>query len=147
MKKIIIIAVLIIAVALCALRCRPPQEGQMPQNNQAPACVLDVQFTATVDALIADENTGTDTPRYAVVSAYQSEPFVIDVGADLAANLEVGEAYAFKMQQAQVVLEAETYNVASVVSMYNLDVESIGEATEDQIGVDSIEIVYTKPKR
>lgn len=106
--------------------------------------IVSVQFTATVEAVVEDKNTGEGIPRYAVLKLFQAPPLLVDVGLEFGKELKVGQTYSFKMKDQFVALITETYDVETVISLYELELESISKPTEDQMGLDAVEIVYKK---
>lgn len=106
--------------------------------------MVSVRFTATVEAVIDDKNAGEGIPRYAVLKPFQAPPILVDVGLEFGKKLKVGETYSFKMKDQFVALITETYDVETVISLYDLEVESIDEPTDDQIGVNGVKVDYKK---
>lgn len=112
--------------------------------NEEADSMVSVRFTASVESLIEDKNTGTGEIRYAVVELFQGHPFVIDVGRKLGKDLKVGETYSFKMKDKMVKSVSQTYDLEAIISLYELELESISKPTVDQMGLDAVEIVYKK---
>ena len=104
---------------------------------------LSVRFTASVESLIEDKNLGTGEPRYAVVELFQGHPIVLDMGIKFGKSIKEGETYSFKMKDKFVQTSPENYSLEALISIYDLTLESVSAPTEEQIGLNSIDIQYT----
>ena len=142
MKKGLLV-VLVLILAFACIGCQPEENenNDVKENNQY---ILDVSFVATVDELIDDPNTEEDVPRYAVIRPFQAPPVLLDLERDLPQTLEEDETYKFVMKQTTVEMVKETYDLATVIPLYNLEVESIGNPVEGEGGPDAVSIVYTE---
>ena len=142
MKKSLLV-VLVLILAFACLGCQPEENenNDVKENNQY---ILDVSFVATVDELIDDPNTEEDVPRYAVVRPFQSTPVLVDLERDLPQTLEEDETYKFVMKQTTVEMVKETYDLATVIPLYNLEIKSIEKPAEGEGGSDAVSIVYTE---
>lgn len=61
---------------------------------------------------------------------------------DFAKQLEEGETYSFKMKDKFVQTTSETYSLAALISIYDLTLESVSAPTEDQMGINAVDIQY-----
>lgn len=103
---------------------------------------LKVRFTAEVETIIDDPNVEGGVPRYVVARVYQSPPIIFDAGMTFAKFLEVGESYTFNMEPAMVENLEENYNLDTLISLYDLRLESYGIVDEDLVGVNAVDIQY-----
>lgn len=104
---------------------------------------LKVRFTAKVEAIIDDPNVEGGAPRYVVARVFQNAPIIFDAGMDLAYFLEVGESYTFNMELAMVETLEENYSLDTLISLYDLRLESYSVVDEELTGVNSVDIQYT----
>lgn len=142
MKKGLLV-VLVLILAFACIGCQPEENenNDVKENNQY---ILDVSFVARVDELIDDPNTEEDVPRYAVIRPFQAPPVLVDLERDLSKTLEEDETYKFVMKQKTVEMVKEIYDLATVIPLYNLEVESIEKTAEGEGGPDAVSIVYTE---
>ena len=140
-KSLLVVLVLILAFACLGCQSDENENNDAKENSQY---ILDVSFVATVDELIDDPNTEEDVPRYAVIRPFQAPPVLVDLERDLPQTLEEDETYKFVMKQTTVEMVKETYDLATVIPLYNLEVESIGNPVEGEGGPDAVSIVYTE---
>lgn len=98
-------------------------------------------FVATVRQLIPDYCLDTWTLNTAVVTLFQGGPFVISVGEEIAATLEVNKTYYFEIRETpigkipQALLDKRTLGPEVMVEMYRLNIASARLAKEDEIGL------------
>lgn len=96
-------------------------------------------FVATVRQLIPDYCLDTWTLNTAVVTLFQSSPFVINVGDEVAATLEVNKAYYFEVKETpvgripRVWLSHCSLPTEVIVEMYHLNIASARLAKDDEI--------------
>ena len=142
MKKSLLV-VLVLILAFACLGCQPEgnEKNDVKENNLH---ILDVSFVATVDELIDDPNTEEDVPRYAVIRPFQAPPVLVDLERDLPQTLEEDKTYKFVMKQTTVEMVKETYDLETVIPLYNLEIESIEKPAEGEDGPDAVSIVYTE---
>lgn len=109
-------------------------------------------FVATVRQLIPDYCSDTWTLNTAVVTLFQSGPFVIRVGEDIASTLQVNRTYYFEVKEApigkisQALLSKRTLGPEVMVEMYHLTIASARLAKDDEIGLSEkpIEVIFQK---
>ena len=142
MKKGLLV-VLVLILAFACIGCQPEEKenNDVKENNQY---ILDVSFVARVDELIDDPNTEENVPRYAVIRPFQAPPVLVDLERDLPQTLEEDQTYKFVMKQTTVEMVKETYDLETVIPLYNLEIESIEKPTEGEDGPDAVSIVYTE---
>ena len=139
-----LLLILFVFLFCCGCEGQPGQAAvEEPVNESVEQYTLDVRFTATVESLIENKQAGDGSFRYAVVWEYRGTPFVVDLGAGFINTLEVGESYSFQMKEKTVDLITETYDLQSVISLYDLEVGATNVPEDNQAGVDSVEIYYT----
>lgn len=97
-------------------------------------------FSATVRAVLPDYGLDTATPRAAVVTCFQSPPFVVLAG-ELAEGLTVGETYVFTLESpGEAELTRSEYlagppPVEEAVPRYSLRVTAVRVAGEGERGM------------
>ena len=120
------------------------------ERGKAPDTVLVTMkgdFTATVRAMIPDYVLDDKSPRMAVVTLFQSSPFVLYVG-DLGEQLEVGETYVFEIKpEEHLEIPMEEYvsgypDPEIDIIRYNIQVSGFREAREEEYGLESNHLVY-----
>lgn len=140
-----VLLIVFVLLLCCGCEGKPGQViVEEPVNKAVEQYSLDVRFTATVESLIENKQTGDGSYRYAVVWEYQGEPFVVDLGSGFTETLQEGQTYSFQMKEKTVDLITETYDLQSAISLYDLDVESISAPEDNQDGGNSVEIYYAK---
>ncbi len=102
-------------------------------------------FTATVRQLIPDYVQSETENGAAVVTGFQSPPFVVRLGDDKIAQLKVGKTYKFEIVEAKVTTtkaqaEAVSTDPAVLIPMYNLRVSSVVETTENGLNANDLTI-------
>ena len=123
---------------------RAERDTLLSINEKIPATISG-SFTATVQFLIPDYVLDDITPSVAVVTSFQSHPFTVYLGKDLASQVKVGESYKFEIEEKNVSLTQEQFQTAStapevVIPLYNLQVISAVEVKEN--GVDTEGLVF-----
>ncbi len=104
-------------------------------------------FVGRVKDLIPDYCLDASTPQVAIVTQFQSMPFAVYVG-DLAKQLEADKAYVFtlKTKESVEILKTEyregALDPAQMIPYYNMQVESVREATADEAGLDGGMLKY-----
>lgn len=139
--------------ALCAERdhLRDRLEEASAQLEKADTLPVTVSgtFAATVRSLIPDYVIDSETPRAAVVTLFQSGPFVIQTG-DLSAELETGRTYVFEVAPREgVEMTAAEYEngppfADRAIARYGLTIAGFRPAGEDEFGLDSDRLVFEK---
>lgn len=103
MKKAVVFVTIICLLVLCGCNQKPIEDtsgqGENKTENQSTTKTSFVSgsFTATVRDVIPDYVLDTWTPIVAVVTEYQSSPFLLRVGEEIGRQLQVGETYVFTM--------------------------------------------------
>lgn len=99
-------------------------------------------FTATVREVLPDYCLDNVTPSVAVVTEFQSGPFIISLGEELASELVIGENYVFEIEPKEVQVatgtESNSNNTVVLLNQYNLRVVSYRVAEEDELGLESL---------
>ncbi len=104
-------------------------------------------FTATVCALLPDNDTNFTTPLTAAVHTFQTPPFVIYSG-EITEQLEVGKTYVFEIKEETVRMTWTAYEYAAqeadlddLVSMFfgSLRYSVLREAGKGDTGLESVD--------
>lgn len=104
-------------------------------------------FTATVRSLIPNYVLDDSTPMMAVVTTFQSTPFILYT-RDQTSALTAGETYIFTVESAQVEISKAEYekgvpNPATADALYGgLHVFYIAPAGEEDVGLDSVHLEF-----
>lgn len=105
------------------------------------------QFTATVREILPDYVLDDTTPRVAVISCYQEDPFTIWLG-ERAAELEIGESYVFHLEPTMIgnYTEQEQRSFPRspelAIERFQVPIGEITVPTEHDWGVESVDIRY-----
>lgn len=123
---------------------RAERDTLLSKSEKKPV-TINGSFTATVQLLIPDYVLDEVTPSVAVVTSFQSHPFTVYLGKDLASQVKAGESYKFEIEEKNVSLTQEQIETAStapevVIPLYNLKVISVVEVNEN--GVDTEGLVF-----
>ena len=107
-------------------------------------------FVATVRHIIPDYTLDNTTPRIAILTQFQSEPFMLYLGEEMAAKLEAGKTYYFEVDDTPVgeipVVEFEKGYYYIEQGTYRLNIKSVREPTEGEGGLNLPQIRYEKNK-
>lgn len=103
-------------------------------------------FTATVRSLIPNYVLDDKTPMMAVVTTFQSTPFILYT-RDQTSALTVGKTYVFTVESAQAEIYKAEYekgvpNPATADALYGLNVLSVKPAGEEDVGLDSVHLEF-----
>jgi len=135
---------------VCAERDALKLELEELQNNTEELETVRVKlkgtFTATVRALSPDYESDDTTPLMAVVTLFQSTPFMIYTG-NFTEQLETGETYVFEIKEQVVEIPLSEYESGYpapevVIPQYNLRLSGFRESVESDWGLDSVHLVY-----
>jgi len=107
-------------------------------------------FVATVRQLSPDYVLDNSTLTMAVLTCFQSGPFMVHVGEDMAKELTVGETYYFEIDENEIgeisknEFEKGCPSIEVAFYLYNLHIKSFREPYEHEYGLASININYKK---
>lgn len=136
--------------AVCAQRDElKAQLDRLQEERQPVRTVVGGTFSATVRAVIPDYGLDFTTPRAAVLTLFQSPPFILPVG-ELASELTVGETYVFTIEAPdQVEVDPDRYQagpppVEESVACYHMRAVAVRPAGEGERGMvpDSLTFDY-----
>lgn len=112
------------------------------ENDSVGSAVIRGSFTAIVRDVIPDYVSDDTTPRVAVVTLFQEEPFAVYVGEENGSKLEAGQTYTFEVAETKVEgigasdTEQAYLDPVTAISKYQLKVNSIRTATEEEWGLE-----------
>lgn len=124
------------------------READAAQSADKTEVEVSGSFTATVRALIPDYVMDSVTPRAAVVTLFQDEPFVLKLNETICSQLEEGETYTFLVPKQSVFLsDAELYDDGVVSSdallLRHISVRDFRVPTDDEYGLVCWRVNYT----
>ena len=105
-------------------------------------------FVATVRALSPDYVLDTTTSTVAVLTCFQSSPFMVYVGQEVASQLKVGESYYFEIEPMEIgeISRAEFDEgcpaVEAAFPLFNLRIASFRAPAAEESGLDSTHVIY-----
>ncbi len=105
-------------------------------------------FVATVRELSPDYVGDCVTPTIAVLTCFQSPPFMVHVGKEMASKLKVGESYYFEIEEKSIgeISKAEFNKgcpyVEEAYASYHFQIKSFRTPKEEEGGLDSVHIIY-----
>ena len=102
-------------------------------------------FTATLRALTPDYVLDGDTPQVAILTLFQDTPFTLYIGYEKAYELEVGNTYTFELQTTEIEAdpdELEYPDPTYFLRKYNIGIENIRPAEEEELGLNAVRISY-----
>lgn len=105
-------------------------------------------FSATVRDTLPDYCFDSETPSVAVVTLFQDGPFVLDVGQEIAKQLEVGKTYYFEVVDQEIDdLTKEEYNrgyadPVTVMRKYHVGIADVREPAEDELGLECVKLNF-----
>lgn len=150
------ISVIIMTVALFAVACNDENvvNNHVEVTNAEEQEVADTQvitdakttvsgfFTVCVRDVIPDYCMDDVTKTVAVVTEFQSNPFTIYVGEEIAKQLEIGQTYVFSIRPIEVDKakeELEEMSLASLVwELPGFEITEIRLANENDLGLESL---------
>lgn len=142
MKKIRRTIVLLLAMAVALTACGT-QTVEAYENIR-----ISGGFTATVREVMPDYCFDNVTPAVAVVTEFQSGPFIVNLGPELASELVAGETYVFEIESKEIQVPAgtESYisNTVVLLNQYNLQVVGYRVAEDDELGLESLTLSVEK---
>lgn len=129
-----------------ALKQKLEELRNSPKEPDTVQLKLKGTFTATVRAMSPDYVSDDTTPLMAVVTLFQSTPFMIYTG-DFTERLEAGETYVFEIKEQVVEIPLSEYEIGYpapevVIPQYNLRLSGFRESVESDWGLDSVHLVY-----
>lgn len=105
-------------------------------------------FVATVRQLSPDYCGDCFTPRVAVLTCFQTGPFMVHVGKEMASKLKIGESYYFEIADQSIgeITKAEFEkgcpSVEAAYALYYFKIKSFRAPKESEGGLDSVHIIY-----
>lgn len=101
-------------------------------------------FSVNVLNVILDYSFDATTPNIALVSEFQSYPFTMFVGEEIAEQLKVGEVYVFTIKPIEVN-ETKEYLESLCLSslvweLYDFEITDVRLANENEIGLESLRL-------
>jgi len=126
-------------------------DGQNADASQTVTVSVTGTFTATVRDLIPNYVLDGSTPMMAVITTFQSEPFILNT-RDKTNSLTVGETYVFTVESAEKEITKEEYQEgvpfppARVEALYGLEVLSVAPAGEGDAGLDLVHLEFTQAR-
>lgn len=111
-------------------------------GNELVQVQVSGHFVATVRSVIPDYCYDNVTPMSAVVTCFQSTPFTIWLGEELASCVTVGETYIFEIEEKTIEIPRENMdrNLPSPevsIPLYSFWIASVTVAGEDDYGLNS----------
>lgn len=105
-------------------------------------------FVATLRHVIPDYTLDNTTPQIAILTEFQSAPFLLHIGEEMAAKLEAGKTYYFEVEDTPIgeipIMEFEKEYYSIEQGIYPLIIKSVREAKESEGGLNSPQIRYEK---
>ena len=154
MKKSIV-SIVLIGVAIVAGACNSQEVAQnnaevaMANEQEEPEMAVNVEkttvsgsFTVCVRDVIPDYCMDDVTKNVAVVTEFQSNPFTVFVGEEIANQLEIGQNYVFTINPIKVDEAKEDLEEMSLASLVwelpGFEVAEFRLANENELGLESL---------
>ena len=119
-------------------------------NSEVEEKLVDAKIsgglTVTVRGLSPDYCLDDTTLTCAIVTYFQTEPFILYIGNDIASDLELGEIYTFLIEDISIgkvsmSMLGTTIDYLKAQTNYgNITISSYRKATEDEYGLGGIEM-------
>ncbi len=112
------------------------------ERESAGSAVIRGSFTAMVRDVIPDYVSDDTTPRVAVVTLFQEEPFTVWVGEENGRKLGAGQIYTFEVAETKVEggkaseTEQASPEPVTAISRYQLKIDNIRPAEEEEWGLE-----------
>ena len=121
------------------------QYDDLLSTTRETSMTISGTFTATVRQLIPDYVQSDTENGAAVVTGFQSPPFVVPLGDDIISQLKVGKTYKFEIVETKVTMtkaqaESVSTDPAVLITLYNLRVSSVVETTENGLNANSLTV-------
>lgn len=121
-------------------------DSLLSENHASTKVNVSGYFTATVRDVMPDYTFDDSTPMVAVVTCFQSTPFTVLLGEELASQVKVGETYNFEIIEKEITMDQESVGKAlpspeTAIPLYNLRIASVSIAGEEDYGLDTYHFV------
>lgn len=125
------------------------ERDELLSKSEKHPVTISGSFTAMVQLLMPDYVMDDTTPAIAIVTGFQSPPFVLYLGKDLISQVEVGKCYKFEILDKEVMLTQEQFETVSmspevVIPLYNLKIASIVEVEGNGIDTEGLSFQYSE---
>jgi hypothetical protein len=167
MKKLWLMIFIFIAVLLtgCSQNCITVEEYQkvlreieeleqaLLEKDEYIDVTVNGEFTATVRAFMPDYVLDDSTPLVAVLTIFQSGPFLVHMTEEHISELDIGETYRFKIEDTLIrknyqvtlsVLEKGVPPVEELFCTYNIRIESFRKPHENELGLESVNLHWER---
>ena len=115
---------------------------QEASEDQETKTTISGSFTVCVRDVIPDYCMDDVTKNVAVVTEFQSEPFTLFVGEEIANQLEIGQNYVFTINPIEVDEAKEDVAGMSLASLVwelpEFEITEFRLANEDELGLESL---------
>lgn len=160
MAKKITVSVILITVALFAVACnientvdnhvevtKAEEIGAETVDANVTKTTISGSFTVCVRDVIPDYCMDNVTKNVAVVTEFQSNPFTVFVGEEIANQLEIGQNYVFTINPIEVDEAKEDIEGMSLASLVwelpEFEITEFRLANEDELGLESLTLTIT----
>ena len=144
-KRIILVLLLSVTMAMSACSKQNAEKNEpeeiLSQSKDVKTKVSG-SFTVGVRSVIPDYCFDDVTPNVAVVTEFQSYPFTLYVGEEIASQLEVGEIYVFTIKPIEVEYSKEyltSMDLSSLVwELPGFEITDFRLANDNELGMESL---------
>ncbi len=124
-----------------------PKESLSNSDINAVNAKITGSFCATVRWIGPDYCLDDSTPNTVMLTCFQSEPFLIFPGEEIASKLEVGKIYYFEVQDTPIgnISKSEFDKgiiVETAFALYPIKIKAFRIANQDEWGLQSINLKY-----
>ena len=149
MRKIMLLFLIItMLISICACQnvqtpdvTVPTEPSQVPVRTTAK---ISGEFTATVRSLHPDYILDAVTPSLSAVTPYQSNLFMLNVGQEIAAHLEIGQTYVFTVNTVFSDYSKDMLQSLSTAALFelipDLQVTGFRPAEDGETGLASLKL-------
>jgi len=133
-----------VILILCIILCIFAGCSNKPETVNAK---IEGSFCVMVRDVIPDYCLDDFTPQVAIVTEFQSSPYTVYLGEDLASKVEPGKAYVFTIESKEIGEISEDLldnyiNPVKALYEYNARIESIRPAEKEEWGLEGPILKY-----
>jgi hypothetical protein len=125
------------------------ENAQLIEDSALVHARIEGAFVATVRDLIPNYTLDNTTPNCAILTCFQCGPFILEVGEDMASQLEKGETYLFQIQAKDIGEITQTDfdagpSLVLAMHLYNISISDFRVADESETGLSSPNLTYQR---
>lgn len=123
------------------------RDALLTEGSQFIQVTISGSFVAKVRSVMPDYVLDGSTPQVAIVTSFQSGPFAVYLGKDLASQVEADGIYRFEIREENIEITQYQYDFEGIfpsdaIPLYNLRIASVNPAQPDEYGLNCNQLQY-----